>query len=71
MTNPQLTQNLLAVIRSLPPADRRWLLEQLEQDAELSSSDLAELAMTGGAFDDLADEPDLYTFSDGEPVTVG
>lgn len=71
MTNPQLTQNLLAVIRSLPPADRRWLLEQLEQGAELSSSDLAELAMKGGAFDDLADEPDLYIFSDGEPVTVG
>ena len=71
MTNPQLIQNLLAVIRSLPAADRRWLLEQLEHDAELNNSDLAELPVTGGAFDDLADEPDLYSFSDGEPVTVG
>ena len=29
MTNPQLTKNLLEVIRSLPVEDRRWLLEQL------------------------------------------
>ena len=26
MTNPQLAENLLAVIRSLPAADRQWLL---------------------------------------------
>ena len=74
MTNPQLTENLLAVIRSLPADDRRWLLEQLErleQSDELSSAELAELAMQGGAFDDLADEPDLYSFSDGEAVTAG
>ena len=32
MTNPQLTENLLAVIRSLPADDRSWLLRQLEQD---------------------------------------
>lgn len=50
MTNPQLTQNLLAVILRRPPADRHWFLEPLEQGAELSSSDLAELAKAGGAF---------------------
>ena len=74
MTNPQLTENLLAVIRSLPASDRRWLLEQLERlehRDELSSADLAELAMQGGAFTELADEPDLYSFSDGEAVTTG
>jgi hypothetical protein len=33
MTNPQLIESLLAVIRSLPADDRRWLLKQLEQDS--------------------------------------
>ena len=43
MTNPQLTKNLLEVIRSLPDEDRRWLLEQLGEDsADLSSQELAE-----------------------------
>lgn len=72
MTNPQLTENLLAVIRSLPANDRRWLLSQLEQDStDLSNGALAELAMAGGAYDDLAAEPDLYSFSDGEAIGVG
>ncbi len=71
MTNPQLTKNLLEVIRSLPDEDRRWLLEQLGQDsAALSNQDLAELAQAGQAFDDLAQEPELYRFSDGEPVVA-
>ncbi len=30
--------------------------------------DLAELAQRGGAFDWLADEPDIYSLQDGEPV---
>ena len=71
MTNPQLTKNLLEVIRSLPVEDRRWLLEQLGGEAgDLSSQDLAELAQAGQAFDDLAQEADLYSFSDGEPVVA-
>ena len=72
MTNPQLTRNLLEVIRSLPDADRRWLLEQLGQDSsELGSDELAQIAQAGQAFDDLALEPDLYSFNDGEPIAVG
>jgi hypothetical protein len=72
MTNPQLTRNLLKVIRSLPDADRRWLLEQLGQDSgELGSDELAQIAQAGQAFDDLAQEPDLYSFTDGEPIEAG
>ena len=72
MTNPQLTENLLAVIRSLPADDRHWLLRQLEQDnSDLSDGALAEMAMAGGAFDDLAAEPDLDSFSDGEAIVAG
>jgi hypothetical protein len=71
MTNPQLTKNLLEVIRSLPDEDRRWLLEQLGQDAtDLCSQDLAELTQAGQAFDDLAQEPELYSFTDGEPAVA-
>ena len=69
MTNPQLTRSLLEVIRSLPDYERRWLLELLGQDSdELRDRDLAAMALTGQAFDDLADEPDLYSFTDGEPI---
>ncbi len=71
MTNPQLTRNLLEVIRSLPDVDRRWLLDQLGQDsAELSDPELAAMALAGQAFDDLAEEPDLYSFSNGEPIVA-
>ncbi len=71
MTNPQLTENLLEVIRSLPAEDRQWLLRQLEQDSsELRTGTLAQMAMAGGAFDDLVAEPDLYSFSDGEAISA-
>jgi hypothetical protein len=33
-----------------------------------SASDLAALAQHGGAFDWLADEPELYSAEDGEPA---
>jgi hypothetical protein len=39
-----------------------------EEGDELSMSDLAALAQDSGAFDWLADEPDLYTIDDGEPI---
>jgi len=49
-----------------------WLLRQLEQDnSDLSHVALAEIAVAGGAFDDLAAEPDLYSFSDGEAIVAG
>lgn len=49
-----------------------WLLKPLEQDkSDLSNAALAEMAMAGGAFDDLAAEPDLYSFSDGEAIVAG
>ena len=35
---------------------------------EMPSQELAAVAQAGGSFDWLADEPDLYTDEDGEPV---
>ena len=37
-------------------------------DGELSGLELARLAERGGAFDWLADDPDLYVAEDGDPV---
>jgi hypothetical protein len=37
-------------------------------DAGISDAELATLVQGGGAFDWLADEPDLYSLADGEPV---
>jgi hypothetical protein len=60
MTNPQRTRNLLEVIRSLPDAARRWLLDQLGQDSgRLGSDELAQLAQAGQAF------------HDSEPIVTG
>ncbi|MEK7727576.1 MAG: hypothetical protein AAB354_04140 [candidate division KSB1 bacterium] len=36
--------------------------------AELSSAEMTQVALRGGAFDWLKDEPDLYTDEDGEAV---
>lgn len=70
VTNLQLTEHLLGAILSLPADDRQWLLSQLGHNTEerLLARDLDRLAMAGGTFADLATEPDLYSFNDGEPI---
>jgi hypothetical protein len=37
---------------------------------EPTATDLVTLALRGGSFDFLADEPDLYSFEDGERLDV-
>lgn len=39
-----------------------------EPEETPTSDELARLAQHGGSFEWLADEPDLYTSADGEPV---
>jgi hypothetical protein len=55
----------------------RILVEEIDEQSgsdndsfseEVSNRDLMNLAMAGGSFDFLYDEPDLYTLEDGEPV---
>jgi hypothetical protein len=38
------------------------------EGSEPSNQELIKLAQTGGCFDFLANEPDIYTWEDGEPV---
>lgn len=40
----------------------------VDDDAPPTAAELAAIAASGGAFDWLADEPDLYSLADGEPV---
>lgn len=78
--DPALYQALEAVARqehrSLPQTAQQLLADGLsarfrpaasEQD-DISSRDLAALAVAGGAFDWLADEPDVYDDTCGEPL---
>jgi hypothetical protein len=47
--------------RGIPPQVKVHVLVEVPDDADLP---MAALAETGGAFDFLADEPDLYTDAD-------
>ncbi len=40
----------------------------VERHEELSAAEMTQIALHGGAFDWLKDEPDLYSDADGEPV---
>jgi hypothetical protein len=55
----------------------RILVEEIDEQSgsdndsfsdEISTRDLMNLAMVGGSFAFLYDEPDIYTLEDGEPV---
>ncbi|MCI0693428.1 hypothetical protein L0337_15660 [candidate division KSB1 bacterium] len=40
----------------------------IERNEDLSAAEMTKIALHGGAFDWLKDEPDLYSDADGEPV---
>lgn len=61
--------------RSVPQTAQQLLQDGLrlrqtmtEMTGEVSSTQIAAIAIAGGAFDWLADEPDLYDDTSGEPV---
>ncbi|MEH2351706.1 hypothetical protein [Nostoc sp.] len=67
--NTKLVESLLQVILSLSDEERSLLEEKLFFDSsEPSTSDLMQLAQTGGAFQFLNDEPDIYSLKDGETI---
>lgn len=67
--NTQLVNSLVQLIQSLLLAERQLLQEKLFlTQPEPSTPELLQLAQTGGAFDFLQDEPDIYTLADGEPI---
>lgn len=67
--NTQLVDSLVQAIRALSPEERSTLEERLFFNADdPTSDDLVTVALQGGSFDFLADEPDLYSDTDGEPI---
>ena len=48
--------------------DQRPVAKLVSLTDEVTSTELAALAMSGGSFDWLADEPDLYDDTCGEPI---
>jgi hypothetical protein len=67
--NSKLVESLLQVILSLSDEERSLLKEKLFFDSsEPSTRDLMLLSQTGGAFNFLENEPDIYSLDDGEPI---
>jgi hypothetical protein len=67
--NTKLVESLLQVILSLSDEERSLLEGKLFFDSsEPSTRDLVLLAQTGGAFNFLENEPDIYSLDDGEPI---
>ncbi|AFY89708.1 MAG: hypothetical protein CLLPBCKN_005227 [Chroococcidiopsis cubana SAG 39.79] len=67
--NTQLVESLIQVILSLSPEERKLLETKLFWDtSEPTTDEIMKLAHSGGAFEFLADEPDLYSLEDGEPI---
>jgi hypothetical protein len=69
LMNTQLIDSLVQVIRSLPTEERAALTEQLFFDTTYpTTKELTTIALQSGSFDFLAQEPDLYSIEDGEPI---
>ncbi len=67
--NTKLVESLLQAILSLSAEERSLLEEKLFFDlSEASTRDLILLAQTGGAFNFLENEPDIYSLDDGESI---
>jgi hypothetical protein len=67
--NTRIVESIIQLIRALPRAERDLLEQRLAAELpELTTQDLMVLADRGGSFDFWHDEPDIYTFEDGEPI---
>ena len=67
--NAKLIESLVQIIQSLSEEERLLLDKKLVEDIPYpSAKELENLAQTGGAFDFLNNEPDIYTLEDGVPI---
>ena len=67
--NTQLIESVIQLIRSLSLEEQAIVEERLFFDfAYPSTPDLITLALQGGSFEFLNDEPDLYSLTDGELI---
>jgi hypothetical protein len=70
--NLQMVESILQLIRSLPVAERQLLEQRLSGELteypEVTTEELMLLSEKGGSFDFWHNEPEIYTFEDGEPI---
>ncbi|MEG5017990.1 MULTISPECIES: hypothetical protein [unclassified Microcoleus] len=67
--NVQLVYSLIQVILSLSADEQLAITEKLLENIPYpSTQELMQLTQSGGGFDFLHDEPDIYTIQDGEPI---
>jgi hypothetical protein len=67
--NTKLIDSLVQIIQTL--SEEEQLLIKLKIFSNIpypSTREITQLAQSGGAFDFLQDEPDIYTLEDGEPI---
>jgi hypothetical protein len=70
--NLQMVESIIQLIRSLPIAEQQLLEQRLSGELteypEVTTEELMLLSEKGGSFDFWHNEPELYTFEDGEPI---
>ena len=67
--NTKLIESLVQIIQTLSEDEQLLIKAKLFNNIPYpSSAEITQLAQSGGAFQFLDDEPDIYTLEDGEPI---
>ncbi|XZN97345.1 MAG: hypothetical protein ACM65K_03270 [Microcoleus sp.] len=67
--NTKLIESLVQIIQTLSEEEQLLIQAKLFSNIPYpSTAEIAQLAQSGGAFQFLDDEPDIYTLEDGEPI---
>jgi hypothetical protein len=67
--NTQLIESLVQIIQALSEEEQLLIKAKLFGNIPYPSIvDITQLVQSGGAFQFLQDEPDIYTIEDGEPI---
>lgn len=67
--NTKLIESLVQIIETLSEEEQLLIKAKLFSNIPYPSTlEIAQLAQSGGAFQFLHDEPDIYTLADGEPI---
>ena len=67
--NTKLIESLVQIIQTLSEEEQLLIKAKLFNNIPYpSTAEIAQLPQSGGAFQFLHDEPDIYTLEDGEPI---
>jgi len=67
--NTQLIESLVQIIQTLSEEEQLPIKAKLFSNIPYPSIvEITQLAQSGGTFQFLQDEPDIYTLEDGEPI---